>query len=216
VGTIDEIRILEAGQYRPLVAASRDGAQQEDIAPRYPNETASQVRFTFRDHSGNGYPVPCLAVIGKGFARSVKYLEVTGRNGNAVRVDLQPMPAPNLRPDYPWDAVFFLQDPRVPLPRGAEVREVPDPYREGRLLHVLHDPGDPARFQRPLARTRYAQLFEDLRQGTCIAVPGTLLLVEAFAVVQALDRIWRALQAVRPWRVYLLGQTSPEIREPGS
>ncbi len=210
VGTIDEIRVLAAGQYRPLIMATRDGAKTGDISDRFRNETYSRVAFTFRDYSGNDHRVPCLAVTGKGLSQEVKYMQVTGRNGQAVRLDLNREPGSGEASDYPWDSLFFLHNPRESLPSGAVVREVADPYCPRRRLRVLDDPNDASRFRRRVVRERYEKLLDDLLGGTNAAVASTLLLTEAPEIVEALDRIWRAVQDERPaWKDYDLGGLDP-------
>lgn len=215
VSTIDEIQVIEAGQYRPLIAAERGGTTQKDISEQFHNETYSRVKFTFEDHSGSGYRVPCLAVIGKGFSQEVKYFEITGQNGNAIRVDLNRAPAPNLAPNYPWDSVLFLQGDQALLPPSTQVRKVLDPYNSQHILHILEDPNDPQRFHRQLERARYEKLLDDLLNGTRTAIASMLLLTEAYEIVKALDRIWEAIQdwkAMQPsgeWLEYELGQLNP-------
>lgn len=215
VSTIDEIQVIEAGQYRPLIAAERGGTTQEDISERFYNETYSQVKFTFEDYSGSGYRVPCLTVVGKGFSQGVKYFEITGQNGNAIRVDLNRKPNPDQAPGYPWDSVFFLQGNQALLPPGAQVRKVLDPYNPQRTLHILEDPKNPQRFHRRLERARYEKLLNDLLNGTRSAAASTLLLTEAYEIVRALDHIWEAIQdwkAMQPpgaWLEYGLKQLNP-------
>jgi predicted dehydrogenase len=195
VGTIDEIRVIEAGQYDPLVSADKhDLTKQKDLSGVFRNETYSRVKFTFEDYSGSDYRVPCLAIIGKGFSQEAKYLEVTGRNGNAIRVDLNRKPDPDPVPSYPWDSVFFLQRHQGQPPSGAQVRQVQDPYNPKRTLYILEDPSKPDRFHRPLERKRYEKLLDDLLNGTRTAVASALLLTEAYDIVWALDRIWEAVQ----------------------
>jgi predicted dehydrogenase len=207
VGTIDDIRIVEAGQYRPLIAVDRACSRQEEIAGRFRNETYSRVKFTFQDYSGNGYHVPCLAVIGKGLSREVKYLEVIGRSGQAIRIDLNRRPNPDPAPGYPWDSLFFLQGSQASLPPRAQVRTVSDPYHSQRTLRILYDPSDPRCFAQPLERARYERLLDDLLNGTRDAVASMLLLSEAPEIVRALDRMWWAIQAAKPqWIEYPLGR----------
>ncbi len=74
LATVDAISVIKAGQYDPPLA-------------NFKNETASYTTFTFEDYSGNEYPVACEVVVGKGFERGVKYLEINGRNGKAIRID---------------------------------------------------------------------------------------------------------------------------------
>ncbi len=200
--TIDQIEVLEAGQYEPLIAVSRDGGEQKDISKEFFNETYSKVRFTFQDYSGNGYLVPCLAVVGKGRSQEVKYLEVIGRNGNAIRVDLNKTPDPNPNPDYPWGCLFFLMGDKAAVSPGTQVQPVRDPYDPQRILRILEDPRDPARFRRSLERARYEKLLDDLLNGTNDAIASTLSLMEAPEIVRALDRIWRAIQESQPWIKY--------------
>lgn len=210
VSTIDEIRVIEAGQYCPLNAANRDRTCEEDISERFRNESYSLVKFTFQDYSGTGYHIPCVGMVGKGFSKDPKYLEITGQNGNAIRVDLNRTPKPNRNPDYPWDSLFFLQSSQAPLPSGTQVRDVKDPYNLQRNLHILHDPNDPQRFCRSLERARYEKLLGDLLNGTSDAVASTLLLTEAPEIVRALDRIWWAIQAAKEqWIEYKLDKLDP-------
>lgn len=216
VSTIDDIEVIEAGQYEPLIARDPKTGQEENIEDRFYNEAYSRVRFTFQDYSGSGHRVPCLAVVGKGFSQGVKYFEVIGRNGNGIRVDLNRPPDPNPAPDYPWDSVFFLmQGDQVRPPTGTRVRTVQDPYDPQRTLHVLEDPKNPSRFHRRLEREIYEKLLDDLLNGTRTAVASTLLLPEAYEIVRALDRIWEAVQdwkAMQPseaWLEYDLKQLNP-------
>jgi predicted dehydrogenase len=208
VGTIDDIRVDEAGRYDPLIALDRERSIQEEISQSFRAETYSKVRFTFRDYSNQDDPVSCVAIVGKGFSQEVKYMEVTGRNGNAIRVDLNRTPTSNPAPDYPWDSVFFLQNGAAVF-SGTAVRDLPDPYDPQRILRILFDPADPQRFSRPLERERYKRLINDLLDGTQSAVPSLLSMHEAPEIVWALDRIWRAVQKCRPWRKYDLDKTDP-------
>ena len=211
VGTIDEIRVIEAGQYDPLVGADKhDLTKQKDISQVFQNETYSRVKFTFQDYSGTGYHVPCIGVVGKGFSQGPKYLEITGQNGNAIRVDLNRTPNPNQSLAYPWDSLFFLQSSQASPPPNAQVRDVSDPYNPKRTLHILYDPNNPQRFCRSLERARYERLLDDLLNGTRTAVASTLLIAEAWEVVRALDRMWWAIQAAKGgWMKYGLKQLSP-------
>jgi hypothetical protein len=208
VATIDEIRVVQAGRYRPLIAADRTGAQTKDISSQFHNETYLRLKFTFQDYSGNGHHVPCLAIVGKGFSQEVKYLEITGRSGSSIRIDLRRKPEPNPDPAYPWSSLFFMQ--QTDLPEGAQIREVSDPYDPSRTLRMLYDPRDPLRFCRPLERARYERLLDDLLNGTRMAVASALLMTEAPEIVEALDRIWWAIQDSRTtWVEYELGKVNP-------
>lgn len=210
VDTIDEIRVIEAGQYDPLFAANLGGTCEEDISASFRNETYSLVKFTFQDYSGTGYHIPCVAVVGKGFSQGPKYLEITGRNGNAIRVDLNKKPNPDPVPGYPWDSLFFLHDGQGSFQSGAQLQEVSDPYNQQRILRTLYGGNDPQDFCRSLERVRYGKLLDDLLNGTSNAVVSTLLLPEATQIVRAIDRIWWAIQASREqWIHYKLNKTNP-------
>src|SRR5213078_4895028 len=54
VNTIDEIQVIEAGQYDPLVSEDPVTHARQDISAVFRNETFSEVRFTFEDYSRNG------------------------------------------------------------------------------------------------------------------------------------------------------------------
>lgn len=195
VSTVDDIRVLAAGQYQPLISQDAHGTQHCDMRSWYRNETYARLRFTFEDYPGNR--VPCLGVVGKGFAAEVKYLEVTGSNGNAVRVDLV-----NRQPGaYPYDSIFLLAHPHAP-PSGTT--SVPDPYDSTRTLHILPRP------QQRLDRVRYKKLLADLINGTHRVVANVLLLDEAYETVRALDRMWWAIQEARSaWQAHAVGTLQP-------
>jgi hypothetical protein len=167
------------------------------------------VGFVFHDYSGNGFDVACTAVTGKGFSQNAKFMEIEGRSGNAIRIDMKRKPNPDPAPGYPWDHLFFLLSANVSTPSGLAVREIPDPYDSHRMLRILTDPADPQRFCRPMERKRYAKLLQDLLDGTGIAVSATLNIDEAMKIVMVLDRIWRAVQAF-PREIYSpLGSLDP-------
>jgi predicted dehydrogenase len=212
VKTIDEIRVLEAGQYEPLISGTPE--EPTDISGEYRGETFSRVQFTFEDKSGNGYFVPCLAVVGKGFSDDVKYMEVTGDNGNAIRIDLL-SPERELserNPAYPFSSVMFLQNERTdPLPltgKPTEVMDLPDPYRDGTTLRAVRLVGSDKPLSSLLERTRYETLMDDLLNGTTHAGPSTLKLMEGWDIVHALDRIWTAIERL-PWTRHRLGKLHP-------
>ena len=205
VSTIDEIRVIEAGQYQPLVASQRDRSQPRLIHEEFHNETFSRVQFTFQDSSGNGFHIPCTAIVGKGFAQDVKYLEITGLSGNAIRVDLRQKPTGDQNNDYPWDSLFFLQGEKPSEFPNTQVRLVSDPYHPNSTLRILYDPEYPNKFSRRLERSRYEKLLDDLLDGTSDAVISTLSLKEGQDIVSALDRTWWAIQASRSsWVDYKL------------
>jgi hypothetical protein len=212
VATIDEIRIIEAGQYSPLQAVSRDGNTERDLTGQYTAETYSRLRFTFEDYSGNGCRVPCVAVVGKGFSQEAKYLELTGRSGNLVRVDLNKSPDSDPLGVYPWSSVFFVQGDNAPDLGDAKILGIPDPYSSGRTLKILNDLNGTDRFCRRLDRERYVKLLLDLLTGDSSAVASTLSISEAREVVRALDRIWWAVQRAKPWREYRFGNLAA-VRE---
>lgn len=195
VQTVDDIRVVEAGQYKPLISQDKTGRQYDEIGAWYRRETYVRVQFTYEDHAGNR--VPCLGVIGKGCAAEVKYLEVTGVTGNAIRIDLGKAQTT----EYPADSIFFLADPTNP---PKEARQVVDPYNPTRLLYILPKP------QVRLDRDRYKRLIVDLIEGTDHVITNALLLDEAYALVNALDRIWEAIQTAQPqWRPQALGAMRP-------
>lgn len=212
VKTIDEIRVLDAGQYEPLISGTPE--EPTDISGEYRGETFSRVQFTFEDKSGNGYFVPCLAVVGKGFADDVKYMEVIGDNGNAIRIDLL-SPEPELlerNPDYPFSSVMFLQnaltEPQQLGGQPTEVMDLPDPYRKGATLRAVRLVGSDKPLSSLLERTRYETLMDDLLNSTTYASPSTLKLTEGWDIVRALDRIWTAIQRMT-WTRHRLGKLHP-------
>jgi len=207
IGSIDEITVLEAGQYHPLVAASRDGTQHKPISDTFFAETYSHVRFTFQDRSGNGFRIPCTAVVGKGFSRDVKYMEVNGNSGNGIRIDLNPRPD-DWKDPYPHDALMFLQGDREENIPDADNVIVIDPYSQ-KQLRILSDPKNPERFCPRLERSRYERLLSDLLEEQNEVVPSTLTRGQGREIVDALDRIWWAIRETRPWRKYDLGKLDP-------
>ena len=221
IATIDQICVLAAGQYDPLVARPRGGRKKDDndIKETFYTETYSRVQFTFLDNSGNDFHVPCFAVVGKGFAREVKYLEIKGINDNSIRVDLRPKPKRPRKDGYPLDSIFFIQGSNQLLFDNARTREVADPYDDNRVLKILEDPNDEAMFRRGLERERYAKLIDDLLDGTNTTITSTLSLMAGQNVVRALDRIWWGIQAARErWTGFELSQGNPferiTMREP--
>jgi hypothetical protein len=195
VQTVDEIKILAAGQYHPLISQDKDGQRYTAMGDWYNHETYARVRFTLADYAGNR--VPCVGVIGKGLAAQVKYLEVTGVNGNAIRIDLgKEQPAA-----YPYDGVFFLAAPTAP---PGTARPVGDPYDPARVLSILPEP------QVRLDRALYKRLLVDLIKGTDEVLGNVLLLEEAYDIVKVLESIWDAVQQAKPhWRGHELGQLQP-------
>lgn len=213
VGTIDDISVVEAGRYQPLITATEDypkeGSIKDEIADQFDSETYSRVHLTFQDHSRNGFHIPCLAVVGKGFDSEVKYLEITGISGHAIRVDLRSQPKDDSS-GYPWDSIFFLQGDSTLNDPNITLREINDPNQLGRTLNIVEDARDPARFCRRLKRQRYEELLNDLLDGTTTAVRSTLTLTQGQSIVRALDRIWWAIRAEKSeWKDFPLLQQSP-------
>lgn len=213
VSTIDQIRVIEAGRYSPMVASPRDNpAVRTNIEERYRNETYSRVEFTIQDDSGNGFNVPCKAVVGKGFSQEVKYLEIKGTSGNCIRIDLKQRPTKTTFLDYPWDSLFFLQYQQTNVFQDTSITTVKDPYAPARTLPILsdRDPDNRTRFCRPLFRRRYEKLIDDVLKGTTGAVRSTLTLPQGQSIVRALDRIWWAIQVTKySWKEYQLSNHSP-------
>jgi len=196
LSSIDEIRVLEAGRYFPL------GDGTAELPGDFYNETYSRVQFTFHDNSRNGFHVPCLAVVGKGFRQSVKFLEVTGQNGNGIRIDLNESPTDEPT-DYPWDSLFYLLAEGAPLPLGAELKVIRCPYHSERNLRILHSSKDRDRFRPRLARGRYEHLLDFILGKRNSVIGSTLSLTDGRDIVLALDRIWWAIQAAKPlWVPY--------------
>lgn len=213
VSKIDEIKVVEAGRYDPMEDAPREGTKGKDISESFHSETYSRMQFTFQDNSGNGFRVPCMAVVGKGFASEVKYMEVTGINGNAIRIDLGKKPEDADETGYPWDSLFFLQGNTAnPEFDKAVIGEIKDYYQSDRTLRILRDESSAkqSRFHHPLFRRRYEKLLDDLLNDTVTAIPSTLSLEGGRYVVWALDRIWWAIQSCRQsWKKYQLRKQSP-------
>ncbi len=209
ISTIDQIKVIEAGRYTPMQAWPRDTPEKKiEIEEQYRNETYSRVEFTFQDDSGNGYNVPCTAVVGKGFSQEVKYLEIIGLSGNAIRIDLKQRPNNTIFPDYPWDCLFFIQRQPLSVFTGVSFKEVRDPYNPSRILRILDDGTE--RFRPQLFRRRYEELIDDLLNGTTGAVRSTLTVSQGQSIVRALDRIWWAIQLMQDsWKDYPLLQQSP-------
>lgn len=197
VQTVDDIRVVAAGQYTPLISQDNAGTQYKTLGDWYRSETYARVRFTYEDYAGNR--VPCLGVVGKGLAQEVKYLEVTGMHGHAIRVDLgksQECPT-----DYPYDSIFLLANPSHP---ASDARQVQDPYDPTRMLSILPEPVV------RLDRKRYERLLLDLIKGTDEVLANVLLFDEAYEIVKALDRVWEAIQRAKPqWRPHAMGTLDP-------
>jgi predicted dehydrogenase len=196
VKSIDDIQVLDAGRYGPEFKAKdsekidgRDVEIWKDVPAYFQRETYSKVRFTFEDYSGNHFRVPCTAVVGKGFKSDVKYFQVTGRNGNSVRVEFRPTPKSDPTPGYPWGQIIFLLGDNKTGPQGvAAVETSKEQY--------------------------YKQLLADLETGTWATLGSTLLPdPEARAIVAALDRIWWAIEDFKEergkWGEITLQKTQP-------
>lgn len=200
VESIDEIEILDAGHYT-------------GVPDEFRNETYSRVRFTFEDYSGNRHRVPCLATVGKGFQKQVKYLEVTGSSGNAIRIDFLRKPQPCPSPNYPYGSVLFLVEHQSLSKGEARTVYLADPYDPDRILHLCSEP----KIKLEEAATQYQKLIENVFRGTSeqmsSVLGSTLLIPEARHVVQALDRIWWAIQDFkttrRRWSQHTLQQLDP-------
>lgn len=202
IRSIDEISVPKVWRYDPLDAVSRKKPfTKRNVASDFQNETGALVEFTFEDRSGSGYRVPCRAVVGKGFQRDAKYMEVSGTAGASMRIDLTTRPDDKSKaafPDYKWGSLFFLEDAR----RGGGGR--PDPYRRRTSLHVLSDSGG-NEIVEPLER-RYNSLLDDLLDGTETASASSLSMSQGGHIVKVLDRIWWAIQQSKPWQKHeLLG-----------
>ena len=140
-----------------------------------------------------------MGLIGKGLAQEVKYFEVTGINGNAVRIDLNK--GKECPTEYLYDSIFLLANPHS---APAAARNVTDPYDNTRSLSILPHPT--AR----LDRERYKRLIVDLIEGTDHVISNVLLLDEAYEIVKILDRIWGAIQGAKcRWRRPTLGTLQP-------
>jgi hypothetical protein len=176
-------------------------------------ETYSHIQFTLNDHSGNDFRIPCNAIVGKGFAQEVKYMEVTGSSGNAIRIDLNRIPDDGRHPDYPWDSLMFLQGERSQPVQGAADVSITDPYSLT-PLRLRSDKKDENRLRPRLERSRYERLLTDLFEGESEALRSTLTRSQGREIVLALDRIWWAIRDTRPWRKYNLGTLDPlNLRE---
>jgi predicted dehydrogenase len=207
IESIDDMRIEDAGQYSPLIAERResDGTLvREDISERFRNETYSKIHFTFEDYSGSHCRVPCRAVVGKGFAREVKYLEVQGRNGNVVRVDFTKKPDPDPVPGYPWESLMLLAPAEAE--KGTTEGVIADPHNEGRFFRIVYS----AKLEE--SGKQYQKLLEDVANGTREVLGSALGPAEASDLVRAIDRIWWALQEFKDsngWSARRLGESDP-------
>jgi len=204
IQTIDEIQVIEAGRYQPLDAVDEITHAKEDISESFHSETSSRLQFTFQDYSESGHRVRCTAVVGKGFSREVKYLELIGRNGKSVRIDLNKS-VPNADPLYPVGSLFFIEDAAG---QGPSVTPVNDPYNPARELYI---PGRARPFpsEKQLDRERYDKLLDGLIAGDGTAAASTLLITEGEEIVRILDRIWWAVNDSKPYSDYTLGRLNP-------
>lgn len=206
ITTIDEITVDRVWTYEPFEAHTRETpVRKEKLAGRFKNETGACLEFTFEDHSGNGFRVPCRAVVGKGFKRDVKYLQVTGAEGRALRIDLNKTRPENAVDEYQAGSLFFLAPGGIEPPRT--VLPIPDPYEETETLGLVEENGKP--LSRPLESERYSSLLDDLFDGTDVASFSSLSMVEGSQIVNVLDRIWWAVQQSRPWSTHPLSTYDP-------
>jgi predicted dehydrogenase len=207
VKTIGDIAVRRAGQYEPLVSRPKDAvdaSQDRSIADTFGNETGARIAFTFEDASGSGIRVPVEAVVGKGFARDVKYFEVEGVNGNAARIDFGPVPMGAAGGGYPWDTLFLIGQP----PGGATTVTCDDPYRPNTPLAIEAVTASVEDWR--VQRRRYEHLIVDLLDGSDTAVPATLQAQESGAIVDALQRICDAIHRERStWQPYGLQVQDP-------
>jgi predicted dehydrogenase len=210
VSSIDDIQVLDAGQYGPELKAIGKNAKgeevEEDVSGRFLNETYSKLKFTFEDYSGNRHRVPCTAVVGKGFKRATKYLEMTGKNRNGVRVEFGGKPDLGPANDYPWGRIMLLFDDDSASHRGA--RQVNDPHCDSRVLRVARNTREVEAYR----ERYYKDLIEGLTEGNSTTLGSTLSPGEAWEIVRALDRIWWAIQDFREkrgWSEHGFQQTDP-------
>ena len=165
ISTIDEISVLKASQYSPL-----------DI--RYESETASFVKFTFLDYSGNQFRVPCYAAVGKGFSEDVKYIEITGVSRRSIRIDLNTrLPEEESKTGYHRDSLIFIGD--IEKDKGSQVKVVHDPYNIDRNLLLTRDCIS-------LDRARYESLLDDIFHETTQAIATSLSLSQSSEIVKVL------------------------------
>ena len=194
VRSIDEISIPQALRYNEPDELKAD----ENFVVQ--NETAAIIDFTFEDVSGNGFRVPCRAVIGKGFRDSVKFLEIEGATGDSLRIDLNENPTNDRSPEYPWNSIFFLSTAR-------DHKNIPDPYRPDRELPVVTENG--SILCRALDRKRYRRLIEDLLGGRNTASSSNLSMSQGADIVYTLHRVWWAVQSGKPWTPHNLDSLDP-------
>jgi hypothetical protein len=209
IQTIDEIQVIDAAQYQPLNAVDEKTRAVEDISERFHSETSSRIRFTFRDYSENGHRVTCTAVVGKGFSREVKYLELLGRSGKSLRIDLNKA-VNGADPHYPVSSLFLMDDALMNETQAQPpgVTSVTDPYNPARTLYI---PGStrPYPSERPLDRDRYAKLLDGLISGDGAAAASTLFVTEGEEIVRILDRVWWAVRDSVPYSRHALGELNP-------
>jgi predicted dehydrogenase len=203
--TIDDIVVQRVWQYDPLEARSSDNPPRvENIEHEFRNETSTRIEFTFEDYTRNGFRVPCHALVGKGFSTDVKYLEIRGVTGNALRIDLNKTRPRHADPKYPTAAAFFIADQAV---GNWPLRLMPDPYDAERILGVLMNGADP--LQKPLETERYSSLLDDLLDGSAKAAFSSLSISQGSQIVQVLDRIWWAVQQSKPWSKHVVDAVHP-------
>lgn len=202
IRTIDEITIPKVWRYEPLDAYStKKPIKKKNVELEFQNETGALVEFTFEDRSGSGYRVPCRAVVGKGFERDTKYMEIRGTAGASLRIDLMTKVGDEPKKKYPgykWGSLFFIDD----LRRGSRGASSADPHRRRSDLHLLkNEQGN--EIVEPLER-RYNSLLDDLLEGTETASASSLSMSQGGHIVRVLDRIWWAIQQSKPWQTHEL------------
>jgi predicted dehydrogenase len=203
--TIDDIVVHRVWRYDRLEARSIDQPPKvENIENEFRNETSARIEFTFEDYTGNGFRVPCRALVGKGFSKDVKYLEVRGVTGNALRIDLNKTRPENADKSYPAASAFFIADQPV---GNWPLHFMADPYDAGRALGVLMNGAEP--LKKPLETERYSSLLDDLLDGSGKAAFSSLSIAQGSHIVQVLDRIWWAVQQSRPWAKHAVDAVHP-------
>jgi predicted dehydrogenase len=203
--TIDDIVVHRVWRYDPLEARSTDKPPKvTNIEHEFRNETACRIDFTFEDYTNNGFRVPCRALVGKGFSRDVKYLEVRGLTGHSLRIDLNKTKPDNADPMYPAGSVFFIADRDV-APWGR--RAMVDPYDADRVIGVLMN-GDET-LRKPLESERYSSLLDDLLDGSGRTAFSSLSIAQGSHIVRVLDRMWWAVQQSKPWSKHAVDVVHP-------
>lgn len=181
--SLDGTVILERARYRTPAGSPQFGA-----------ETFSRTIFTAADCIDQNSRFPCRATVGKGLQRAVKYVQLSGVNGRALRIDFLKRPKdapPWSRGQYPLESMFLTY---AAGERGSGFM-VDDLYRAAGKLHIIAPSVFGPDGRLPTDVTLFERLFVELARGGGIALSSTLLMRDAEPLVRFLDLLWSQMKA---------------------